>query len=782
MRPLSLRVQGLTSYRRPIEVDFRGLDLFAITGPTGAGKSSIVDAITFALYGEVPRVGNSVKQVISLGEERLKVELEFEAGGTRYRVHRQTARKGQAPPQLERFDPARDEWVPEEDRAGGVTGYVTRVLGMDYDGFVRSVLLPQGEFQKFLSGRPEERRKVLDGLLRLHVYQRMMERANEIARRHEDEAERIGELLRTEYADATPENLKAAKARLQSLREKSRDLGAMRDALDAARALGDRLKAAREREKRAAAELQRAEGELKQAQESAANAGRELEALERRLGETEKALADNRYDAELHNRLSKGLVLLEQAEKMTARAARLREEARARVEEAERAGAAVECSRRDEEAAAGELERAQAVLDELRRREVAAGLRRALKAGDTCPVCEQVVAVVPGVEHPALQEAEEALRTAKAASEAASAAARRAETAAELAAQAALTAQEQLSRSEADRDAAVKSFRQTLPGRDPDRQVLQAEEEEQQRSRKERLRLDGEIRELGKRREQLRQALEPAKLARLEAEATGLRREIESVKGEVTEAQAQLHGQAKDHGWDDALDALSTGQDALPVLKSRLAQVQDQIGSVNRDIGAWEKDVERLEAGIARVGDLREKEKAEREAGRLAKDLGTLLRADRFQAFVREQALHVLAQDGSRQLHELSRGRYDFAVEGQEFFIVDHWNAGESRSVRTLSGGETFLASLALAVALAERLPQLSAGGEGAALESLFIDEGFSYLDEETLDVVATALEVLGGNKNRLIGVVTHVPALAERMPARITVHKAAGGSTISVE
>ena len=87
--------------------------------------------------------------------------------------------------------------------------------------------------------------------------------------------------------------------------------------------------------------------------------------------------------------------------------------------------------------------------------------------------------------------------------------------------------------------------------------------------------------------------------------------------------------------------------------------------------------------------------------------------------------------------------------------------------MKTLRGGETFLASLALALALAEHLPGL-AGGPENALESLFIDEGFCHLDAETLDDVASALEVLGQDRRRLIGVITHVPALAERMPARI--------------
>ena len=83
---------------------------------------------------------------------------------------------------------------------------------------------------------------------------------------------------------------------------------------------------------------------------------------------------------------------------------------------------------------------------------------------------------------------------------------------------------------------------------------------------------------------------------------------------------------------------------------------------------------------------------------------------------------------------------------------------------------------------MAEQLPGLAGEESGGTLESLFIDEGFSHLDGETLDIVASALEVLGQDRSRLIGVITHVPALAERMPARIVVHKTQAGSSVSVE
>ena len=88
MRPLLLEVEGLTSFREKVTLDFADLDLFAITGPTGAGKSSLVDALIWALFGQVPRVGKEYRQLLSHGAERLTARLDFAVGQERYRLVR----------------------------------------------------------------------------------------------------------------------------------------------------------------------------------------------------------------------------------------------------------------------------------------------------------------------------------------------------------------------------------------------------------------------------------------------------------------------------------------------------------------------------------------------------------------------------------------------------------------------------------------------------------------------------------------------------------------------
>jgi exonuclease SbcC len=110
--------------------------------------------------------------------------------------------------------------------------------------------------------------------------------------------------------------------------------------------------------------------------------------------------------------------------------------------------------------------------------------------------------------------------------------------------------------------------------------------------------------------------------------------------------------------------------------------------------------------------------------------------------------------------------------------VIDRWNGDDARSVNTLSGGESFLASLSLALALAESLPEFNSASGAVTLESLFLDEGFSALDAESQSRVADALQVLQGGR-RLIGVVTHIQALADQMPARIEIEKTLSGSRV---
>ena len=256
-------------------------------------------------------------------------------------------------------------------------------------------------------------------------------------------------------------------------------------------------------------------------------------------------------------------------------------------------------------------------------------------------------------------------------------------------------------------------------------------------------------------------------------------------------------------GWAAALasareQAMISAGEALNELRTKVAQLTDRLSA---DLGTHGIDIapeavaggaapavaealERARAARTRIverrhqaADLIARRDAELDQHRVAKMLGDLLRSDNFPRWLVTAAVDVLVAEASQILAGLSNEQYDLTHEDGDFYIIDHTDADSRRSVRTLSGGETFQASLALALALSSQMTALAAAG-AARLDSIFLDEGFGTLDPETLDVVATTLESLAQGE-RMVGIITHVTALAERVPVRYAVSRNARTSTI---
>ena len=453
MRPLRLEVKGFTAFRDPAEIDFTGFDVFAIAGPTGSGKSSLLDAMTYALYGRVERVGDRVGQLISQGQPRMAVTLEFEVGTDRYRVTRSTPAKGATKILLERLTDG--EWQQAGDGADRVKpaeSLIVRTIGLTYDGFTRSVLLPQGRFAEFLVGDPKKRRDILTELLGLSLFRRMAERANVISKKAADEAKWTADMLEQEFADVTREAVKEARSlqvaagrREQSLlearervakllarwREAERSVEVLRAAgaefvasAAGARVVAEELEelAARAVETRAAvAQSAAAAGAADLALEAAREALRAADAT----GGSAKELAEARLAAHgLH----------EAVRNLAARTAS-RTEALAAAAVSETAVGAAEAirSRREEALTRCEAEVAscEAHLEAARHADLVAAVSSGLRAGDPCPVCARPLEEAPAVRAGALDDASRARDAARTAADAARSALVEAERAAE---------------------------------------------------------------------------------------------------------------------------------------------------------------------------------------------------------------------------------------------------------------------------------------------------------------------------------------------------------------
>jgi len=248
-------------------------------------------------------------------------------------------------------------------------------------------------------------------------------------------------------------------------------------------------------------------------------------------------------------------------------------------------------------------------------------------------------------------------------------------------------------------------------------------------------------------------------------------RDIEVASGAVAtarQAASELAGGLRadlgGKGIELATDALAAG--AAPAVASALERAR----AATARLAERRKD----------AADLASRQRDAQQEQQVAKLLGDLLRANNFQRWLVTEAVEDLVATASATLSALSSGQFDLAYDDGDFYVIDHADADSRRSARTLSGGETFQASLALALALSSQISALAAAG-AARLDSIFLDEGFGTLDSETLDVVATTLESLAQG-DRMVGVVTHVTALAERVPVRFRVARNARSSTITRE
>ncbi|GAB4575524.1 MAG: SMC family ATPase [Anaerolineae bacterium] len=178
MLPVRLTLRNFLPYRAPDPIRFEGLHLACLSGPNGAGKSSLLDAITWALWGRAR--GKSDQDLITLGAEEMSVELDFEQAGALYRVTRQRMRK--------RRQGSLNLFIWDEHTTGGFKEIsaatmratqerINLLLRLDYDTFVHSAFLQQGKADAFTTKTPAERKKILGDILGLEAWRIYEERA-----------------------------------------------------------------------------------------------------------------------------------------------------------------------------------------------------------------------------------------------------------------------------------------------------------------------------------------------------------------------------------------------------------------------------------------------------------------------------------------------------------------------------------------------------------------------------------------------------------------------------
>ncbi|HWF79317.1 MAG TPA: SMC family ATPase [Streptosporangiaceae bacterium] len=811
MKPLRLLLDGFGSYREPADVDFSGVDFFALVGPTGSGKSTVIDGLCFALYGTVPRWGreNLINQALAPAANACRVVLVFEAASKRYAAVRALTRnaRGQVntkEARLELLDPGVPSDAPLTDLleasveplAEGpdqVKSSVTEILGLTYEHFTQSVLLPQGRFSEFLHAKASERQNLLVELLAFGVYETIGVKARERAKLAADRAQRA--------KDALAGLVGATEAAQTQAAERVADLADLAGEVD--ERLGElRGLASAATEADSAAAAVRAEAGLLAAVRMPA----EVPGLAARISSADAAVARCEVDRDRADQAGIEAVEAREALPDKAQLERLRDDygqqrelaaLRAKQEKA------LTDRRVAQDVVEAALARAEENFEQARtahsaaeRAHAAVALAQQLALGADCPVCLRPITELP--HHPVPADLVESRAAMDACAKAVSKA--RADRDQATKATAVAAGHLETTAKQAERIAAVLAEASSESEVDGLLKAIAVADERIARARV----AAREARAAGMAAEQAR--------AGLEVEERRARAALGSVRDSVVQLGAPAVAGTADLASAWEVLAAWAGQEAAERAR-RLADVDEAAGAARVKAASAERtfrqmlathgidivDVARAEAEVARhrerAGHRLEAVRADRrraaeleaegrrhvEAEQVASMLGRLLRASSFERWLCGEALDSLVAEASETLMELSGGQYQLdRDERNELWVIDYQDAGARRPVHTLSGGETFQASLALALALSRQVIGLSAGMRD--LNSMFLDEGFGTLDEDTLEVVGSTLERLSTDSDRMIGIITHVPALAERAPVRFVVSRAGTTSTLRKE
>ena len=876
MKPIQLVLSAFGPYVERTVIDFSALGeegLFLIAGDTGAGKTTIFDAISFALYGEASggkekRKSKSFHSDYVSDQTETYVELTFRHRGETWWIRRNLEYQRPAKKKKDGMETttrqAADAQMRNEDtgeeilRMDDVNRRVRELLGLTQDQFTQTVMIAQGDFLKILTASSDERKKLFRDLFHTNLYVDLQSRLQEKNRACADEQKALEQVILSAEGKIDPEAefaereillsycgqiqytdalcallarlIEQEKAAQEQARAQKKEAADQIGALIAAVTEGERVNrdfADWESKRARLAALTAGQGEI-DAQRAALAAARRAQQLE-----TDEALMRRtRRDMDAQRAaLSEAQAALEQAEKALP-------EAETRMKEAESRGGEIHAllaqAKQMEDClpVLGEVERLKAALDtqkwELQRLTAdssraqaayiaaqnsyylsqAGLLARELKAGQPCPVCGSTAHPCPAqitpetVTRQALEQAAQRRETAeKAQSDAAT----------------------RLAANQAALDEREDRLRALKIGADETRQRLAARIDAAHQAAADRQREIDAARSayqaLDKRKTAAQSAVDAAQkqLAALEKDLRAQTEAFEQKRaahGFEDEASYRL---AKRTNADiERLDREIRNYDEQKrTLAAQTQELEDKLSGrqrtdlaalQNRRAAALDRQAKAENAEKAMVRKLTLHESAEREIRQanaaiqkkrgkwqIIQELYTCCagiaagnpRAKlTFEAYVQQYYFRFVVAAANKRLTRLTDGMFTLRVmreaanrvsqSGLDLEVLDR-STGQARDVSTLSGGESFLASLALALGLSDAVQSQS--GQ-IRMDAMFIDEGFGSLDENALRSSIDVLLELADGK-RLIGIISHVQELEERIDKQIVVTKTPNGSTV---
>lgn len=751
MRPLQLEMTAFGPYAQKEVIDFTKLGdkrFFLITGPTGSGKTTILDAITFALYGTPSgdlRDNRSLRSDYATPDHKTDVLFTFSNQDKVYEVTRTpeqelTKQRGEGT----RTVPAGASLVeirPDGERNilgktnNAVTQAIEGILGFQARQFRQLMVLPQGEFRRFLVADSKERKKILETLFKTEQYSQIEDRldakAKALEQKYQQAVQHYKALLEAAGAES-PEALKE-----QLVQEEAQE-----------KALEAQRKSSQEAYQKAQEAFQNAQqtSHLFKRLDQCKQQQKQLTAQEPALAELRQKLVLLDEAQKLHPFYENALKATQEKKKADYNAAQALANWTAAQKELTACLAKANQTNKD-----ALQEQANQCREEMTRMAVVSGetvrLAQQLVDGKPCPVCG-------ALEHPSpaneTQKDRQALQAKIQAME------NRLKELDRL--------QRELDRAQAQVNQAEGSCKASQQHAQEAEKLFEAE------------------------REAFRAALEASSFADQHAFLAA-----HSQLEHKADWQAQLdryrEQKARLEGERESLEKQLEGKTLpeLPPLEEAVHQARQAWNSAATQAGALQASLKQERQTLAALEKTREEGKKIHEAyrpiGHLAQAArGSNARKLTFSSFVLQAVLDDVLETANLRLSKISQGRYTLyrsqeivdarKEQGLGLEIMDAFT-GQARAVTTLSGGEIFFTSLSLALGLSD---VLEAYAGGLHLDTILVDEGFGSLDPETLDgAITSLLELQKGG--RLVGIISHVAELKERISAQLEIIPTGQGS-----
>lgn len=870
MKPLKLTMRAFGPYAGETVIDFeklQGRHLFLICGPTGAGKTTILDAMCYALYGKTSgdRTGEKMRSDYADSSERTEVIFDFMLGDKTYRATRSPAQmvdkkrgSGQTLAAMQASLSELEDGKEINTLRTGIEEAAGKLIGLNADQFCQVILLPQGDFRKLLVAKADEREAILKQLFKTQRFSdfkdRLKDRLDAKVREKMEKQTREDQILSSsgatdekQLSQMVEEAGKELKEAQDIVKSREKESNEFREVYQKETALMGHFTELEKALKQDAA-LKNEEGRMKEMEASLSliRSARELapyfvqlDGITREGKQEAVKLKTARADMETYSKLNE--TLEKRIQELDAMKEKREEERKTAlkmqdlVPKAKLYGAAVQALKNAKNAlsrAEEETKRLQAAAEAARKardeqKENADAVRKSyiegqafllaegLEDGVPCPVCGAIHHPAPARGGDHVAKAEDVERAQKE-YERASAAYDRANDTKE---KHSTGAYAKAMSDHAKADAQMKTLEE-IPEAYRDPKYLEAEStrlltdirkwEQDKETAAAQLRKAGAdlsasqaaCRNAEERREELLKKYRETESVLKEASdkagfqsldeckewykkkdtEESVRKTLEQYRADrkSTEERIKAEEQAtagKERPDMQALNEKSKAlQDQLKKASERAAALKERTETLQKavsDARAIEKELEdlRKEEGLIRgLYDLTSGKKTRITLERYV--LGTLLDDVANAANLRLLSMSRRRYSLHRMTDESGLGKGGLSLEVSDSFT------GRSRPANTLSGGETFLASLSLALGLAD-VVQSRQGG--VRLDTMFIDEGFGTLDPDSLNSAMNTLIDLQ-NTGRMVGIISHVPELEERIDARLRVTPAEKGSKAEFE